>query len=65
MRLITTTLRFETSKSTLGAVVGLTPSAALAIGFVSTYWRASIDAARLTADVVACGATSGVPCRDG
>jgi hypothetical protein len=56
--------RFNTSKSTLGAIVALALSAALAIGFVSAYWRAWIDPARRAVDV-ACDATSSGACRQG
>jgi hypothetical protein len=44
--------RFDTGKSTLGAIVALALSAALAIGFVSACWRTVVEVHRGTARTI-------------
>jgi hypothetical protein len=55
--------RFTVTNDTRGAAAALALSAALAIGFLSSYWRAPLAPSR--APTYACGTTLEHPCRAG
>ncbi len=60
---IATVPKFTTSKAPFGAAVAIALSAALAIGFVSTYWRLPTSPPR--AEALACDSPPVHPCRAG
>ncbi len=60
---IATVPRFTTSKATFGAAAAIALSTALAIGFISNYWR--LPTAPPRADALACDSASEHPCRAG